>query len=309
MLTHANIKLFTGRTSNINIVANNQKYQIPSVVYNAALLSPPLNKNEMAHTIDLVIDNHNYTCEESVGLIITFMYDIYTPRLPLQNLQLLNIDNRNLLPMYLSVYSWCNTMLRPSKYHTSYCKTLSDSILLYVNFVRALVCDDDKFIVGSRFDVLAKCGLPISIPTYLDNVIILPQTTHEPLITKLNRCSNAKEYKLKSHNGKLHMARNQYNDICLINNSSEYYENLNYDGQQLLDLQLKVRSDLIRSQMRIMCYEHPEYMKIDNFGNECARCVYDLLPRDALLLYCLSKPKITICDVFQHGLAGALSIE
>jgi hypothetical protein len=68
-------------------------------------------------------------------------------------------------------------------------------------------------------------------------------------------------------------------------------------------------SAFIYSQLsHIIAHEHPEYMKVRNFGHDCAQVIYDWIPGDELDIYyskvgddLLPKP-IYICDIFEKGI-------
>lgn len=311
-----------GTTTNIKIYSYGSIYKIPLAVYNNALKYSIKNTTKFNHNIMIKIDNHvilnEYVIftrgvpyrdvEELTGtpLVIYFMHCIALEteyNMPPQEYILLdNFDVVKRIVDRLAVISWCDDMIKECGSFINYKKSTCDSIKNMVRIVRALFVVDSALVGGyrERLRILRNHHKNIQVPDYIMNntwmMLPSPKTTSDTI----DRLTKYKNEKLYTSNRSI-----QSRSIHIYEISNDYDMRIN----DIILMQDKLLNDIITRELKIICNDNPEYLKISKFGSECSECIYKLLPLDELLIYHENKPKMTICDVFRYGLAAAINAD
>lgn len=300
-----------GLTKYIIVMSQDTEYHIPIAIYKTSLKNPPMCIESFKHTIEPSIKCYD---SSDIQLIIYFMHCASLPNdlIPKQY-DTLNVRNINQLTRRLAVLSWCDDMIKTSRSYANYKSSTIESIKLMVLIVRAIVSDGHG--LTNRFDLLKESELPFSIPDYLNEWILLPpgpnghnkdKNLNEWKKDMIDNITKYKDCKLSVNDKSIRLYDSKDGSCYLYNSSTGTY---NITGSDILNKQQQLINDIISRELRIICYEHPEYLKLDRFDNECMEYIYSIMDRNELVLHCKSKPKMTICDIFQYGLAAALTAD
>lgn len=94
---------------------------------------------------------------------------------------------------------------------------------------------------------------------------------------------------------------------------SEIYSTIDQDDKKIIKAELEhcmriTYYDIITRELDLLLINDPKYMKIPNFGVECAAVLRQVIRDDTYIDVCIPKynSRIDICDVFMNGLAYSL---
>lgn len=302
-------RVLYGSTKNMIIVSRNNEYHVPIAVYRTSLKNPPNCVEEFRHSIEPTIKCYT---DADIQLVVYFMHCAALPMdIKARKYDVLDIQNVQQLPHRLAVLSWCDDMIKSSESYANYKSSTIESIKQMVSIIRAIVSDG----IDDRFSWLEKSGLPFSIPDYLNHWILLPcgpnndNKNKDPKVWKQDMISNINmrpdsKFGINSGGG-IHLDKSGYENHYLY----KTYAKTNITGSDIVAKQQQLINDIISRELRIMCYEHPEYLKLDGFDDSCIEYIYSIIDETELMLHCKSKPQMTICDVFRYGLAAALAAD
>jgi hypothetical protein len=147
---------FIGKVCNIEFKTPNGVRYIDKSVYLAALINPPRHlsnaesdtKGTFTHTIKPILDGSVY--DDAIDKCILF---IHYAALEAQLTTLTFTPSQDIvreLPQHLSVIDWINPLVKPSKSYVNYVESIRVSIRNAVELVRAIVCNDDTLVGGSK---------------------------------------------------------------------------------------------------------------------------------------------------------------
>lgn len=285
--------LMYGITTNIKVKSYDTEYDVPYAVYMASLKNPPQLIDSFKHTIDLKIDSHR---SSSAPIVIYFMHCAALQNKMVSNIHT-KIDETKLVDT-LAILSWCDDMIFESNAYTTYKSYAIKGIKNATMIVRSIVADNNECVGGiqNRTKLLKETKLSASIPEYMEDWIFLPAPIRgkQTILDKLGRFPKEK---ISACDGILKLSNHEkiYNE----------YVEYKHSANDIVNMQYRIYNEIISREIRLLCHDYPEYMKIPDFGPECAQYIYSIISLSDLLLHCKHKPKMTICDVFQYGLAAA----
>lgn len=297
------------------ITSNDRTYQIDKQVYRNALINCPSNFERFAHSISPTASLPGDQ-DEVISMIIYF---IHCASLPIREKKFaaLTIANIHKLVNALGIIDWCGSMIKSSTAYENYKSAVKQSIQFAIDIVRAIVAKDSNCIggVSVRLELLKKCELPITISRYITEWILLPCTPQDS-----DKNKKMKEWKVDTIRN---ISKQQSSEFkvdyngCFKCDTYRVFSNIIFSkeciltvtGADIIAKQDELLTDILSREMRIMCYEKPDYLKLPAFNDCCKRTINQLFDYNELVLHCASKPKMTICDVFQFGLAGALTAD
>lgn len=301
------LDMFRGQTSNITIQVFNLRthtYEVPRFIYAESLLEKPSHIDEFKHTIKVKIDGRKY---DAAPKIIYFMHCAVLEPIVLPKVSgKIDPNEPDQLQAELAVISWCNMMIKKSKVYENYVDDVRTSIKNMVALVRAIVADNDECVGGidARLKLLSQTGLPLKVPNYLSKWILLP-AADDNRDNMLKRSKSVETCIFSSTNIGLCIG------ACDLYSFGQkaFFEKRKLTGADIVAANATMQADLFDLQLRLLCYEHPKYMKIEHFGPECSAAVASLLGPKEIALHNRAQPKMNICHVFEHGLAAALTAD
>lgn len=316
-MNYAPDTLLTGQVKNITIMSSNRKYYIHIGIYKAALIDCPSFVEEFGHHIEL----NTYNTDEDIKQIIYFMHCAALPNdLIPRKYEHLDINNMSSLVNQLGIIGWCDSMIKTSRSYDNFKGATIESIIHAIDIVRSIVSSNNDSVGGTknRLRYLSECKLPIVVPSYITEWILLPclpsndtsKNEKDWKIATLDRMETLKNNKFRVTNFEFTTDDKRY--VCCGSHINKIiYDKAvsTYTMDDIIKIQDQLLSDFMRREARILCYEHPDYLKLREYNSYCTDVIHSLFKNDDLLLHCDSKPKMTICDVFQYGLAAALTAD
>lgn len=301
----------------------NKIYKVPKDIYLNSLILQPSCVDKWNHVIKLSYGAHkihsssDIICKNKDGsvirsavpMIIYFMYCAALENKLKPNVYD-NYDNNVAeihMSEFLAVIEWCDMMLKPSQDYLNFKQYVINYIKIMVSTVRSLLVTSSKLVGGykKRLELLKPLidAKDINIPKYIYNDwILFPAPVSNSLDVIFEELEKYKD-------DKLYQSRYDKN-IKSVSGSSIYYCSkdilLNKKNEDIILMQDQLLYDILIREVEIKCCKDEDWFKIYRFTDECKKRIMLLMKYDELELYSKEAPKMTICDVFQFGLATAL---
>lgn len=285
----SNNSLLVGTGGYFSISINNKPYCIHSSIYKNAFID------------DFPKYIHVNCNEVDVKQIIYFMHcAVLQEELAIKNYKP-NLDN---LSSKLNMIDWCDNNLKQSISYHNFKQSIIDSIYFAIDIIKAGLTDN--YDIDNKLKLLSELNL--NIPDYIQEWILLPSVPVSPI---LSNATNMKTCKTEMLNN----IKNSENDTFnIVNGVPKCFDNtifnrkmytLNITGNDIINMQDKLLSDIINREFRIFQYTNPQYLKQDNFNMDCEHIIYSLIKYNDLIIPYKSSSgdqAINIINVFKHGI-------